>query len=57
MLGCYTNLAYFIIVGKTEATKVMLQFLAARAEGTVSDTSVQQQILDANPVLEAFGMD
>ena len=44
-----------IAAGKTEATKIMLQFLAARAEGTANDTSVQQQILDANPVLEAFG--
>ncbi|PNT73745.1 hypothetical protein BRADI_1g00607v3 [Brachypodium distachyon] len=42
--------------GKTESTKSLMQYLAfmggkAQAEGR----SVQQQILESNPVLEAFG--
>uniref|UniRef100_A0A0E0KLW7 Myosin motor domain-containing protein n=1 Tax=Oryza punctata TaxID=4537 RepID=A0A0E0KLW7_ORYPU len=42
--------------GKTESTKMLMQYLAfmggkAQAEGR----SVQQQILESNPVLEAFG--
>ncbi len=38
--------------GKTEATKSCLQFLAETAE---SPTKVEQKILLANPILEAFG--
>jgi myosin heavy subunit len=47
--------------GKSEATKVMLQFLAdlsSRAGGKKLDSegdSLEQQILQANPVMEAFG--
>ncbi|KAL5211030.1 hypothetical protein ABZP36_006653 [Zizania latifolia] len=42
--------------GKTESTKMLMQYLAfmggkAQADGR----SVQQQILESNPVLEAFG--
>ena len=46
-------------VGKTEATKLILQFLAevsGRASGAGNSSSgLEQQILQANPVMEAFG--
>jgi myosin heavy subunit len=43
--------------GKTEATKLILQFVAevsGRAGGS-TEGSIEQQILQANPVMEAFG--
>ena len=40
--------------GKTETTKILLQFLAARSGGATGD-SVQRALLESNPVLEAFG--
>jgi myosin heavy subunit len=45
--------------GKSEATKLMLQYIAevsSRASGQKGGTgSLEQQILQANPVMEAFG--
>mmetsp|Transcript_65426 Transcript_65426/g.156435 ORF Transcript_65426/g.156435 Transcript_65426/m.156435 type:complete len:1692 (-) Transcript_65426:12-5087(-) len=52
--------------GKTEATKRVLAFLAdmqrhddgrqaSKPDGKVVRRSIEQQVLDANPVLEAFG--
>jgi myosin-5 len=47
--------------GKTESTKILLQFLAASAGGASQSArdagarSVQSVLLDANPILEAFG--
>ena len=39
--------------GKTEATKIVLRYLTERAQG--ESMHIRKQILDANPVLEAFG--
>lgn len=47
--------------GKSEATKLILQFLtdvssrAGGADGAGASTQLEQQILAANPILEAFG--
>ena len=45
--------------GKSEATKLILQFItdvSSKAAGTVATVnSLEQQILAANPILEAFG--
>ncbi|KAL6042070.1 Myosin motor domain-containing protein, partial [Balamuthia mandrillaris] len=38
--------------GKTEATKLLIQYLAAR---TKEHSPVEQKILESSPVLEAFG--
>jgi myosin heavy subunit len=44
--------------GKTESTKVILHYLATATQKTGGETDsnlVQDQILDASPILEAFG--
>ena len=42
--------------GKTEATKHILAFLAElQTSANTGEVSIEQQVLDANPVLEAFG--
>src|SRR5271156_211129 len=41
--------------GKTENTKKVIQYLAAIASGPQKVDNLEQQILQANPILEAFG--
>jgi len=43
--------------GKTESAKVFMRYLAEAAEKSEkkSDVSIEEQFLQANPVLEAFG--
>ena len=41
--------------GKTENTKKVIQYLAAIASGPQQVDNLEQQILQANPILEAFG--
>jgi hypothetical protein len=41
--------------GKTENTKKVIQYLAAIASGPQDIDNLEQQILQANPILESFG--
>src|SRR5947207_15145998 len=41
--------------GKTENTKKVIQYLAAIASGPQQIDNLEQQILQANPILESFG--
>eukprot|EP00947_MAST-08B_sp_MAST-8B-sp1_P004753 g4753.t1 len=41
--------------GKTEASKYIMRFLVHASAATEGDSGVEQQVLESNPVLEAFG--
>ncbi|PRP84330.1 class VII unconventional myosin [Planoprotostelium fungivorum] len=41
--------------GKTETTKLILQFLSARTQGNARTSTVEKKILESSPILEAFG--
>lgn len=41
--------------GKTETTKHVLRFLALAGSATGETTNVERQVLESNPLLEAFG--
>jgi myosin-1 len=41
--------------GKTEASKQVLQFIAAATRHTAQVETVKDKLLQSNPVLEAFG--
>jgi len=41
--------------GKTEASKVLMQYLAAVSKSSTEVDRVKNQLLDSNPILEAFG--
>jgi myosin heavy subunit len=53
---------FSLLAGKTESTKLLLEFIAELSGRTSSSSSgggdgdsIQQQILQCNPVMEAFG--
>ena len=41
--------------GKTEATKLLLYYFSRRGQGSRSSMGLEKKIMDANPVMEAFG--
>eukprot|EP01114_Cavostelium_apophysatum_P002744 TRINITY_DN1242_c0_g1_i2.p1 TRINITY_DN1242_c0_g1~~TRINITY_DN1242_c0_g1_i2.p1 ORF type:complete len:315 (+),score=54.86 TRINITY_DN1242_c0_g1_i2:280-1224(+) len=41
--------------GKTEASKILMQYIAAVSKSSTEVESVKNQLLESNPILEAFG--
>lgn len=41
--------------GKTESTKLIMQYLAAVNKNSYTSSQIKEQILEANPLLESFG--
>lgn len=41
--------------GKTETNRQLLNYLVWRGSDSASDSNLTQHIIDANPILEAFG--
>lgn len=41
--------------GKTEASKIMMQYLAVVSKSSTEVDRVKNQLLESNPILEAFG--
>lgn len=41
--------------GKTEASKILMQYIAAVSKSSSEVDRVKNQLLESNPILEAFG--
>lgn len=51
--GVKCTLRLTLLLGKTEATKLIIQYLAAR---TNKHSEIEQMIVESSPILEAFGI-